>query len=98
MVDTEITLMIFLQPKMEKLYTVSEKRPGADCGSDHELLVVKFRLKLKKVGKTTRPFRYDLNQIPYDYTVEMTNRFKGLDLVDRMPEEYGQRFVTFNIY
>ena len=98
MVDTEITLMIFLQPKMEKLYTVSEKRPGADCGSDHELLVVKFRLKLKKVGKTTRPFRYDLNQIPYDYTVEMTNRFKGLDLIDRMPEEYGQRFVTFNIY
>ena len=62
-------------------------RPGADCGSDHELLFVKFRLKLKKVGKTTRPFRYELNQIPYDYTVEVTNRFKGLDLVDRVPEE-----------
>ena len=72
---------------MEKIYTVSKKRPGADCGSDHELLNVKFRLKLKKVGKITRPFRYDLNQIPYDYTVEVKNRFKGLDLIDRVPEE-----------
>ena len=62
-------------------------RLGADCGSDHELLIAKFRLKLKTVGKTTRPFRYDLNQIPYDYTIEVTNRFKGLDLIDRMPEE-----------
>ena len=62
-------------------------RPGADCGSDHELLVAKFRLKLKKEGKTTRSFRYDLNQIPYDYTVEVRNRFKGLDLIDRVPEE-----------
>ena len=61
-------------------------RPGADCGSDHELLIAKFRLKLKKVGKTARPFRYDLNQIPYDYTVKVTNRFKGLDLIDRVPE------------
>ena len=60
---------------------------GADYGSDHELLIAKFRLKLKKVGKTTRPFRYDLNQIPYDYIVEVTNRFKGLDLIDRVPEE-----------
>ena len=59
----------------------------ADCGSDHEFLIAKFRLKLKKVGKTTRPFRYDLNQIPYDYTVEVRNRFKGLDLMDRMPNE-----------
>ena len=58
-----------------------------DCGSDHEFLIVKFRLKLKKLGKTTRPFRYDLNQIPYDYTVEVTNRFMGLDLIDRVPEE-----------
>ena len=58
-----------------------------DCGSDHELLITKFRLKLKKVGKTPRPFRYDLNQIPYDYTVEVTDRFKGLDLIDRVPEE-----------
>ena len=61
-------------------------RPGADCGSGHELLIVKFRLKLKKVGKTTKPFRYDLNQIPYDYTVEVINIFKGLDLIDRVPE------------
>ena len=77
-----------LQPKMEKLYTICKNRPGADCGSDHELLIAKFRLKLKEVGKTTRPFRYyDLNQIPYDYTVEVTNRFKGLDLIERMPEE-----------
>ena len=62
-------------------------RPGADCGSDHELLIAKFRLKLKKVGKITRPFRYDLNQIPYSYTVEVTNRVKGLDLIDRVTEE-----------
>ena len=65
----------------------AKTRPGADCGSDHELLIVIFRLKLKKVGKTTRPFRYDLNQIPYDYTVEVANRFKGLDLIDRVPDE-----------
>ena len=65
----------------------AKTRPGADCGSDHELLIAKFRLKLKKVGKTTRPFRYDLNQIPYDYTVERRNRFKGLDLIDRVPDE-----------
>ena len=65
----------------------SKTRPEADCGSDHELLIAKFRLKLKKVGKTTRPFRYDLNQIPYDYTVEVTDRFKGLYLIDRLPEE-----------
>ena len=69
-------------------------RPGADCGSDHELLIAKFRLKLKKVGKTTRPFRYDFNQIPYDYAVEVRNRFKGLDLIDRVPDELLQRFVT----
>ena len=65
----------------------TKTRTGADCGSDHELLIAKFRLKLKKVGKTTRPFRYDLNQIPYDYTVEVSNRFKGLDLIDRVPDE-----------
>ena len=65
----------------------AKTRPGADCGSDHELLIAKFRLKLKKVGKTTRPFRYDLNQIPYDYTGEVRNRFKGLDLIDRVPDE-----------
>ena len=72
---------------MEKLYTVSKKRPGTDCDSDHELLIAKFRLKLKKVGKTTRPFRYNLNQIPYDYTVKVRNRFKGLDLIGRVPDE-----------
>ena len=65
----------------------AKTRLGADCGSDHELLIAKFRLKLKKVGKTTRPFRYGLNQIPYDHTVEVTNRFKGLDLLDRIPEK-----------
>ena len=73
---------------MEKLSIQSgNTRPGADCGSDHELLNTKFRLKLKKVGKTTGPFRYDLSQIPYDYTVEVRNRFKGLDLIDRVPGE-----------
>ena len=72
---------------MEKLYTVSKNKPGANCGSDHELLIAKFRLKLKKVGRTTRPFRCDLNQIPCDYTVKVTNRFKGLDLIDRVSDE-----------
>ena len=71
----------------------AKTRLGADCGSDHELLIVKFRLKLKKVGKTTRPFRYDLNQIPYDYTVEVKNRFKGLSLIECL-KNYGWRFVT----
>ena len=65
----------------------AKTRPGADCGSHHELLIAKFRLKLKKEGKTTRPFTYDLNQIPYDYTVEVRNRFKGLDLIDGVPDE-----------
>ena len=72
---------------MEKLYTVNKNKTRSCCGSDHELLIAKFRLKLKKVGKTTRPFRYDLNQIPYDYTVEVRNTLKGLDLIDRVPEE-----------
>ena len=84
-------------PKSDWLYFFSQRQRnsiqsaktklGADCGSDHELLIAKFRLKLKKVGKTTRPFRYDLNQIHYDYTVEVRNRFKGLDLIDRVPDE-----------
>ena len=65
----------------------AKTRLGADCGSDYEFLIAKFIFKLKKVGETTRPFRYDLSQIPYDYTVEVTNRFQGLDLIDRMPDE-----------
>ena len=65
----------------------AKTRPGADYGSDHELLIAKFKPLLKTVGKTTRPFRYDLNKIPYNYTVEVTNKFKGLDLIDRVPEE-----------
>ena len=89
MVNSKIRLIIFFAVKDgEALYIHSAKtRLGADCGSDHELLIVKFRLKSKKVGKTTRPFRYDLNQIPYDYIVEVRNRFRGLDLIDRVPEE-----------
>ena len=70
---------------MEKLYTVSKTKPGTDCGSDHELLFAKFRLKLRKVGKTTRPFRYDLNQIPYDYTMEVSYRYGTRS--DRAPDE-----------
>ena len=76
-----------MQPKLEKLYTVTKTRPGVYCGSDHELLIAKFRLKLKKVGKTTTPFSYELNQILYDHTVEVRNRFRGLDLIDRVPDE-----------
>ena len=78
---------------MEKLYTVSKNKTRSDSGSDHELLSSKFRLKLKKVGKTTRSFRYDLNQIHYDYIVEVTNKFKGLDLIECL-KNYGRRFVT----
>ena len=74
-------------------WTVTKTRPGADCGSDHELLIAKISLKLMKVGKTTRLFRYDLNQIPYDYTVEVRNRFKGLDLIECLMN-YGWRFMT----
>ena len=74
--------MVNTKIRLEKLYTVSKTRLGADCGSDHEPLIAKFRLKLKKVQKTTRPFKCDLNEIPYDYTVDMTNRFKGLNLID----------------
>ena len=81
-----------MQPKMEKLYILSKTRPGADCGLDYELLVTKFRLKLKKVGKTIRQFRYDPNQIPYDYTVQVRNRFKGLDLTECL-KNYGEKFI-----
>ena len=88
MVNTEIRLIIFFAAKGgEALYSQQKQRPGADFGSDHQLLIAKFRLILKKVGKTTRPFRYDLNQIPYDYTEEVRNRFKGLDLIDRVPDD-----------
>ena len=80
---------------MEKPYTVSKNKTGTDCGLQHELLIAKFRLKLKKVGKITRPFRYDQNQIPYVYTVEVRNRFKGLDLIECL-KNYGWRFVTLN--
>ena len=89
MVNTEIRLIIFFAAKDgEPLYSQQKQAWVFDLtGSDHEFLMAKFGLKLKKVRKTTRPFRYDLNQIPYDYTMEMTNRFKGLDLIDRVPEE-----------
>ena len=79
---------------MEKIFTVSKTRLGADCGSDHELLLGKFRLKFKKVGKTTRTFRYDLNQIPYDSTVEGRNRFKGLDLIECLKIMDGGAWYT----
>ena len=82
-----------LQPKMEKLYIVSKNKTRSWLWTDHELLIAKFRLKLKKVGKTTRPFRYDLNQIPDDYTVEVRNRFKGLDLIECLMN-YGWKLVT----
>ena len=85
---TQTTFKYFDENKWEKdtkrWRQPAKTRPGADCGSNQELLIAKFKLKLKKVGKTTRPFRYDLNQIPYNYTVEVTNRFKGLDLIDRV--------------
>ena len=81
------TVYILCSQRWRSSIQSAKTRPGVDCGLDHELLIAKFRLKLKKVGKTTRPFRYDLNQIPYNYTVEVTNRFKGLDLIDRVPEE-----------
>ena len=94
MVNTEIRLIIFFTAKDgEALYSQQKQDQRADYGSDHKLLIAKFRLKLKKVGKTTRPFRYDLNQIPYDYTVEVRNKFKGLDLIECLMN-YGMRFVT----
>ena len=88
MVNTEIRLIIFFAAKDgEALYSQQKQDWELTVAQDYELLIAKFRLKLKKVGKTTRPFRYDLNQIPYDYTLEVRNRFKGLDLIDRVPEE-----------
>ena len=93
MVNTEIRLIIFFAAKDGQALYSQQKQYWQLTGSDHELLIAKFRLKLKKVGKTTRPLRYDLNQIPYDYTVEVRNRFKGLDLIECL-RNYGMRFVT----
>ena len=94
MANTKIRLIIFFCGQRWRNSIQSEKtRLGADYGTDHELLIAKFRRKLKKVGKTTRPFRYDLNQFPYDYTVEVRNRFKGLDVIECLMN-YGRRFVT----
>ena len=92
MANTEIGLFLCSQ-RWRSSRQSSKARPGADCGSDHELLIAKFRLKLKKVGNTTRPLRYDLNQISYDYTVEVRNRFKGLNLIECLMS-YGWRFMT----
>ena len=87
MVNTKIRMILFFAAKDGEALQSEKTRPRVDHGSDHEVLIAKFRHKLKKVGKTTRPFRYDLNQIPYDYTVEVRNRFKGLDVIDRVPDE-----------
>ena len=94
MVNNDIRLVTFFAAEdAQAPYNQQKTRPGVDCGPDHELLIVKFRLKLKKVVKNTRPFRYDLNQIPCDYTMEMTNRFKELDLIECL-KNYGWRFMT----
>ena len=95
MVSTEIRLIIFVAAKDgEDVYSQQKTRPGADCGSNHELFIAKFRLKLKKVGRTTRPLRYDLNQIPYYDTVELTSRFKRLDLIGGVSEELCKEVIT----
>ena len=93
MVNTEIRLIIFFAAKDEETIQSAKTRPGVDCGPDRELFIAKFRLKLKKVRKTTRSFRYDLNQNPYDYIVEVRNRLKGLDLIECLMN-YGWRFMT----
>ena len=94
MVNTEIRLIIFSAAKDgENSIQSTKTRPGADCGTDHEFLIAQFRLKLNKVGKTTRPFRYDLNQITYDCTAKVTSRFKGLDVIECLMN-YGWRFMT----
>ena len=92
MVNTKIRLIMFFAAEDGEALYIQQKQ-DLSCGSDHELLIAKFSLKLKKVGKSTRPFRFDLNQIPYDYTVEVTNRFKGLDLIECL-KNYGWRFLT----
>ena len=92
MVNIEIRLILFFEAKDGEALQSAKIRSGADCGSDHEVLIAKFRVKLKKVWKVTRPFKYELNKIPYDYTVEVTNRFKGLDLIECL-KNYGWRFI-----
>ena len=92
MVNTEISVCILCSQRWRSSIQSAKTRPGAECGSDHELLIAKFRLKWKKVGKTTRPFRYDLNQIPYNYTVEVRNTLKGLSLIDKVPDELWTEF------
>ena len=94
MINLEIIDYILCSHRWRSPIQSAKTRPGADCGSDHELVLAKFRLKLKKVEKTTRPFRYDLNQIPHEYTVEVTNRFKGLDLIECLKNS-GWRFMTW---
>ena len=94
MVHTEIRLIIFFAAKNGKALYSQQKQPGADCGSDHALLIAKFRLKLEKAGKTTRPFRYDLNQIPYDYTVEVRNKIQEITSEKQCQKNYGWRFIT----
>ena len=93
MVNTDQTDFILCSQRWRSSIQLAKTRPGADCGSDHELHIAKFRLKLKKVGKTTRSFKYDLSQIPYNYTVEATNRFKGLDLIECL-KNYVWRIMT----
>ena len=97
MANTEIRLIIFFATKDREALYSQQKQDRELTGSDYELLIAKFRLKLKKVGKTTRPFMYDLNQIPYDYTVEVRNKFKGLDLIESLMN-YGWRFLTLYIH
>ena len=94
MINTRIRLIIFFAAKDREALYSQQKQDWELTGSDHEYLIAKFRLKLKKLGKTTRPLRYDLNQIPYNYTVEVTNRFKGLDMIDRVPEELWTEVCT----
>ena len=94
MVNTEIRLIIFIAVRAGEVQYTQQKQDWEVTGSDHEILIAKLRLKLKKIGITTRPFRYDLNQIPNDYTVELTNRFKGLDLKTDCLKNYGRRFMT----
>ena len=94
MVNTKIRLIIFFAAKDGEAVYSQQKQDQELTVAAQIILIAKFRLKLKKVGKTTRPFRYDLNQIPYDYTVEVRNRFKGLDLIDECLKNYGPRFVT----